>query len=211
MPDEGNWTINRGYDASCYYIPWATGRFYTSPFSYGLTTGAAVNSLITLVPVYVPNIGGITVTSIGIEITTPGTGWVTRLGIYDCNSQGMPRNLELDCGTIGSVTATTGPVGFQSAIISKFLRQGWHFLGQVNTATTTLPSYRRFNIVGNGIFSKHGMDSPIDVTPHCTGFLSIGDAVDIANIVNNGMPPTINLISSQAPLATSQSRILVGV
>ena len=209
MPEESSWTVNRAIDAGPYYIPWASGRFYSCPWGIQLATGAAVNNLLRLVPVYVPNVGGITVTSIGIEITTPGTGWVTRLGIYDCDKNGFPRNLELDAGTIGSVTATTGPLGFQSASISKFLRQGWHFLANINTATTTLPSFRRF--ASNGILAKEGLDSPLDITNHCTGYIAIGDSVDIANLITNGLPSSIGLVSSQTPIATTQDRLMVGV
>lgn len=201
------WTINRRTDAGPYYLPWRTGSFYSCPFSNVLSTGAAVNNVQRFVPVYVPNIAGVTVTSIGIEITTPGTVWSTRLGIYNCTSQGLPGTLELDAGTI-STTATTGPVGYQQIVISKFLRQGWHFLSSVNVATT-LPQVRRF--ASNGILSKMGMDTPIDTIVHATGYIGIGDSIAINNMINNGLPGTAQLISSQVPIATTQDRLMVGI
>ena len=196
------WSSVRTSEAAPRFLPWVTGRFYTCPYDTTLSTGTASTTLMRGVPIYVPNPTGVTVTSIGVEVTTGGTGSTARFGIYGMLPSGLPGTLIIDGGTV----ATTA-IAFTSVAVSKFLRQGWYFIASVNTGTP--PAVRRFTgtVMSMGFL---GLQSSSEVTGS-TGYLALADGTMATNYVNNGLPGSWPVWSSSAAPATSQDRLMVGI
>src|SRR5579859_2150530 len=121
-------------------VPWATGRYYGFPYFGQFSTAGLSTSVIWGLPFYVPNKAGVTVTSIGLEVTGGGTaGKLIRFGIYTSNivDGGKPGTLIVDAGTVAA-----DAVSFNAATISQFLRQGWYWVCLVTNATPSPPTIR---------------------------------------------------------------------
>lgn len=185
MPDQLGWSVRRDLIPTPPRLPWITTRYYTSPFPTGTST-ATDNTRLRLVPIYVPNVAGVTVTQIGVELTVNGAaGSLMRLGIYKADPvTGLPTSLLLD----GSTVATdAGASAFKSVTVSQFLRQGWYYLAEANTGGT----YRTHinTVISEGI----GFDSQTDLAGGTNQavygqYQCLQDATAVATVVNNGLP-----------------------
>lgn len=108
-------------------IPWATGRYYTGiNMRFGSASlGSNLNAL-NFMPFYVPNPTGVTVTTLGVNVTAAVASSNCRLAIYTMDTNGswpFPYKLMIDAGVVA--TATTG---FKSVSISQVLPQGFYFV-----------------------------------------------------------------------------------
>lgn len=198
MGSSTGWTQTRQIEANPHLIPWVTGRFYGLPF--GRSTGTATVALTSLfaLPIYVPNISGITITALGLEITAGGTSSSQRLALYNSDSNGNPFALVLDGGTV----ATTG-TGFLSVSVSKFLRQGWYWLANGH-AGSGAPTVRRVT----SPVATLGADVPTDLGL-MQGLLAVGTAAGVTDIVNNGFPGHFPMFNA-GPTA-NMNRLMVGI
>jgi len=162
--------------------PWATGRVYSFPFGVTVTATAISTATIYSSPFYVPNVTGTTVTSLGIEITTVGaSGTIGRAAIYEYAEGGLFGSLVLDGGTF-----TTDALGHRSAVVNKFLKQGWYIAtycangGAVRWFNATVPILLR------------GGSAPLDISIADWVAKAIMTTADITNILNNGFPKTFS-------------------
>lgn len=150
MGEQQGWEILESPYIRLWLPDLISGRFYSSQLGWaqGSVGRMSVNE-ISAIPFWVPNIPGVTLTLIGIEVTTGNVGYVTRLGIYsntNVSNRPYPHRLILDAGTISNDAA-----GFQSIVISQFLRTGLYWL--VGTASSS--------ILGNEVRIMSGC--PIDI------------------------------------------------
>lgn len=130
-------------------LPWATGRYYCYPAGGTLTTGAPGAASIFANAFYVPNPAGVTVTSIGVEITVAGTaGHVARFSIYR-DEVGKPGELIVDGGT---VAVDPGAVPDHAKVtVSQYLPQGWYWTAfstqsatfRISSSGTHFPLYSK--------------------------------------------------------------------
>lgn len=108
-----------------FILPWKTGRWYESTPQGNLTTGTMGTTQIYCTAICVPNPAGVTATSIGLEYTVNAlAGGLARFAIYR-DDDGFPGDLIIDAGT---VAVDAGAAAFQSASISQYLAQGWHWM-----------------------------------------------------------------------------------
>jgi hypothetical protein len=73
------------------------------PVAGSVLAGSLSAGYMRAVPILIP--AGVTVSALGVNVTTLGAGETMRLGIYD-DATGIPTNLMLDAGTIDA--STTG-------------------------------------------------------------------------------------------------------
>lgn len=125
----------------------ASGRYYLtcSPQAVGTSAGLGTGTM-RLYPWYVPN--PVTITVIGVEITTAGdAGSTVRLGLYADNGTGLPGQLILDSianAVSGAVDGAT--VAVQSVTVAKTLPAGLYWVAAVvQNVTTTSPTVRTAN------------------------------------------------------------------
>lgn len=126
------------------------------------------------IPFYVPQPAGVTLTGIGIEVTTAdaATPAVGRLGIY-ADDEGSPGRLQLDAGTV-DMSST----GYKSIAISKFLRQGWYWLAFIATGTAAI------RILGGLSLMINGFQDVADVSLRASFNFITANAAMTAAIVN---------------------------
>lgn len=198
MPKPG-WTTLRQDDAMPWITPWATGRFYGSPFINGFTAATATDSAFRAIPIYVPNVAGVTVTAVGVEVTSGGTSSNSRFGIYGTDAEGRPTELIIDGGS----AATTG-TGFVSASISQFLRQGWYYLAAAHSGSV-LPTIRKTGVFhGNAFGDPHSTDLAI-----YHGYQSLNSSVACAAIVSGGFPAYYPTYTDLKPVQELSDRLMV--
>lgn len=196
------WSSLRSRDAPPQVLPWVTGRYYTCYYDETLQAVAASLTLLRGVPIYVPNPTGVTVTSIGVEVTAGGTTSSARFGVYGMLQNGLPGPLIIDGGTV----ATTG-TGFVSVSVSQVLRQGWYVIAGAHKAAAA-PTVRRFNgTVANFIL---GFQYPLTIVAN-SGYIAINDATTVTSIVDNGLPQSWPVVSENALFSTTQDRMMVGI
>lgn len=159
-------------------LNWVTGRYYPPPFQATLTTGAMVAANFYCNAHYVPNVGGITATSVGIEVTTAAAaGNTARIGFYkDLN--GRPEELLLDAGTVA-----TDAIAFASVAISQTLPQGWIWVGVVTTSTPTVRAFLSGAHISIYSFPNEGAVSNAPLT-----YLTIADATTTSTFWNTQLP-----------------------
>lgn len=130
-----------------------SGRLYTSSLATGATTTlAATNDILYACPIIISS--AITITSIGIEVTTFAAGNV-RVGIYT-NTAGMPDALLVDSGALSTGTSN----GFKSAVISQSLTLGLYWIAGVFSATPTVRAITTVNSLHHLGFSS-GTDTAV--------------------------------------------------
>jgi hypothetical protein len=198
MSKDPGWTITPQLRPSPQFIPWATGRFYGYPYARGLTTASTNLISIGAISFYVPNIVGVTVTTLNIEVTVGGgAGSICRLGLYNTLSNGVPGRLIIDAGT----TATTG-TGAIAISISQFLRQGWYFAAA--TFGVSAPTTRQYALASESW--ALGDESPSNVGNTPIGYTYTGASGVYAA---NGLPKDLPIGSGFG--TTTFTRILVGI
>ena len=182
-------------------MPLATGRYYGHQFvSYATATVTVGVRFLRATPFYGPNVGGITVTSLNIEITGASAGGgLARLGIY-ADKDGRPGAIILDAGTV-AIDST----GAKTLSISQFLRQGWYWLAHGNSVSATYRAQTGNNepcVIGHGEITSTDMNHE-------------GVEAGTPDFATNGFPrdwPSDFETSSTVPLDSGQTvRILVGV
>lgn len=115
-----------------FWFPLRSGGLSSTPLgSGGLTTLAVTASILYACPLFVPQTS-VTLSAIGIEVSTFATGNV-RLGLY-YDSAGVPGALLQDSGAVSTGTAN----GFKSVATSQVLTAGWWWLAAVFDATPTV-------------------------------------------------------------------------
>lgn len=168
-------------------IPWQTGRFYSCVLTDGAGTFAALNTTVYSTPVYVPNPEGVTLDTLGIELTTTGSnGSLARMAIYEFPSTMELGDLLLDSGSFavdGSV-----PLGIVGASGLNFhLYQGWYHIafaatgGTFRAATSNLANFAR------------GMVTPLGTDSNNWFLRWTLSATEITDIVTNGFYNTLIL------------------
>ena len=176
---KGN-NVNRYQDYSYpWLIPWATGRYYTLPFVVSTATAAPSADTLYAAPIYVPNVSGVTVTSLGVEVTTAGAaGSLGRIGVYEYTPSGLVGNLLVDSGSF----ATDG-LGHKSGTVSKALVQGWY----ITVYGSTGGSLRWHN--GMAQVWCRGAYNPADASSLGNwNARSVPGTGAVSYIVNNGFP-----------------------
>lgn len=200
-----SWLSSVDVEARPRDVPWATGRFYGFAWADSFTSSTQGGTNLLLVPIYVPNIAGVTVTSIGIEVVTGGTSSIVRLGIYKATSEGLPGALLLDAGTV----ATTSSATFASIVVNQFLPQGWYFLASVHAAPSVFPAVRRINAI---LLNRLGVDA-IQTTTYWLGYQAYASTTNASAAANNGLPSHFPIWSGAVLPNTASviDRVLVGI
>ena len=115
-----------------FWLPLRSGGFSSTQIATGAVTTLAVTAdILYACPLFVAQ-ASVTLSAIGIEVTTFATGNV-RLGIY-YDSAGAPVTLLQDSGAVSTGTAN----GFKSVATSQVLTSGWWWLACVFSATPTV-------------------------------------------------------------------------
>ncbi len=199
MPKHHGWaTLGRQREPNPHILPWVSGRFYSAHDTISFATGAS-NTDLRAIPCYLPNVGGLTITKIGVEVTTLAAGGLARVGIYATRADGQPGKLKLDGGTLA-----TDATGFIQNTISVFLEQGWWWLaGTVNTGTA---AFRQNNAHA---INRHGQAGCSEVT-FWGSMRAFGVAALCTDVVANGLPQYFPLFSNQQMPATSDMRVMLG-
>lgn len=219
MPDKvPGWSLNRTILAVPPVPPWVTGRFYDATFQVitGAGTVSPGSSSITATPIFVPNLGGVTVTAIGCEVTT-GTANHFRVGLYTSvyrqrdvatppiPNLGMPDALVIDSGSLDA-----SGTGFISSNPSTYVRQGWYWL----LFTATGGTYRNYNIGQVGRLSIYGSYYAGDVGGW-QSYLETNDSAMVTDFVTgSGLPGRWQLQPDANPLFSSGgslARAMVGI
>ena len=116
MPLFNNVDMHPGFRSGKYYLH--------TPFVSSITSSTTglegINSL-TYVPFFIPK--KISLDRLGIRCATTRAGSLSRIGIYNNSSNGLPSNLLLDAGELD-----TSSVGFKESIINLSLNIGWYWL-----------------------------------------------------------------------------------
>jgi len=110
--------------------PRVTGRYYGSPKQGQVGTRALTADRIYHVLIPVPE--AITITRIGVDVTTAAASTIIRLGIYTVGTDGLPDALVLDAGTVDSSST-----GFKEITVSQAL-QGQYYFCAVSDGTPTV-------------------------------------------------------------------------
>lgn len=168
-----------------FWSPLASGRFSSTPLASGaLTTLAVTSGSLYATPIFVAQ-PSVTLTAIGIEVTTFATGNV-RCGIY-YDSSGAPGALLQDSGTASTGTANN----FKSISTSQVLTSGWWWLAAVFDATPTVRAITTAN-------SLHmlGASSGTDTTIHCGvtvtfSYAALPNPFTAGSVLNAGNFPRI--------------------
>lgn len=141
-------------------MPWVAGRFYSSNMYTGaLTTFNTVDTLIAA-PVFVPN--DVTITTLGIEVSTGGTaGLNVACAIYS-HGNGVPDALLAETGALDGSAAA-----FVSTTISLALTAGtWYWLAcQIENGVSD-PVVRALTQAACAIRTL-GYSTADSVTPSC--------------------------------------------
>lgn len=203
MPEVKGWSSVQTQWPVPKFLPWVTGRFYGYPFGLATGTTAAASTVMRLIPIYVPNLGGVTVTSIGVEVTAGGTGSLARFGIYGPQANGLPGDLIVDGGT----AATTG-TGFVSVSVSTLLRQGWWYAAVAHATTSSLPTVRASS--ATIMTGPLGASSPADTTAY-QRYSVYNVAAYTQAAANSGLPGGFPIWSQVLADFGVGDRVLVGV
>lgn len=199
MPSQQGWSTLRQTVPIAWVTPWATGRFYGSPFIAGFTAAPASDGVFRAVPLYVPNVAGVTVAAIGLEVTVAGTASAMRLGLYKTTDEGVPSSLIVDGGSV----ATTG-TGFLSASLSQYLAQGWYYMMSAHSGTV-MPTVRKIGLLRGCAF---GEPTAIQ-TPIYHGYQTMNSSEQCAQIVANGLPSFYPLYTDLKPVQEGTDRLMV--
>lgn len=207
MPKKQGWNTLSQELPIPFSIPWVTGRFYGNPWAIGTSTGAVNGLTLQANPIYIPNVSGVTITSIGLEVTTGGTGSSVRFGIYkNIIDLSLPGELLLDGGTVATATNAT----YVSVVVSQLLRQGWWWIVQAFATSSGFPTVR----TTNGTLSQRLGYSTYDDLNLYQRFSALDNTNQVADIVSNGLPSNFPIFS-QAPAAggalISGARTMVGI
>lgn len=142
------------YKLPPFWLPLSQGRFFGSSLGVAsLTTMTVSSGQLYGCPIFVPL--SVTLTAIGIEVTTNATGNV-QLGMYNDNG-GTPGSLLFDAGNV----STGSPNAFKSISISQAVSPGWYWLAGIFSATPAVRAITTAN-------SLHllGFSSGTDTTVH---------------------------------------------
>ncbi len=135
------------------WIPLATGRLYGNSLAIGgLTTLAVTIDILYACPIKIPYT--VTLTAIGIEVTTGATGNV-RIGMYT-DVAGVPTARLFDSGAI----STAAPAAFKSAAISQTIVPGNYWIAGVFSATPTVRAVTTANSQ-HDLGSSSGTDTAV--------------------------------------------------
>lgn len=141
-----------------FWIPLRSGALHSTPIASGALTALTVTaSILYSIPIFVAQ-SSVTLSAIGVEVTTFATGNV-RLGIY-YDSAGTPGALLQDSGAVSTGTSNS----FKSVATSQVLTSGWWWLAAVFDAT---PGVRAITTANSLHFL--GATSGTDTAIH-TGF-----------------------------------------
>jgi hypothetical protein len=173
------WSIARNYFPVPWQIPWKTGRFYSFTLSGSLTSAVLGSSIIYLVPIYVPNVAGVTVTSMGLEVTSAGAaGSLARCALYEYLEDMTFGKRVIDTGSF-----LTDGTGYKSGSVSVAVPQGWYMAAACSNGGTV-------RIAGNAFVPNFltGNSYPLD-----TGSTGISIRVNLStaavqSIIDNGYP-----------------------
>lgn len=114
-----------------FWLPLRSGGLSSTQLAVGsVTTLAVTQNILYACPLFVAQ--QVTLSAIGIEVTTFATGNV-RLGIY-YDSAGAPVTLLQDSGAVSTGTSN----GFKSVVTTQVLTSGWWWLAAVFDATPTV-------------------------------------------------------------------------
>lgn len=190
-----------------FVLPMATGRYYDSLLFSGVTLATVAFGNVAMGELFaIPNV--VTVTSIGIEITS-GTSGSLRAGVYTMNSDGFPGTLVSDVGQ----GAQTGAVGFAGISTSLTLNPGWYWIF-VSSSATSLGGIRQSSTAV--IHSQSG--ASFDSVNGTVAFLGIGLTAGNPNLYNIGFPNTwvhLNSVSGGSQTRSDTGigywRIMIGV
>lgn len=202
MSELKGWSIARNDFPVAWQLPWKTGRFYHHPFTSGFGANAPNTAILYCAPIYVPNFEGVTVTSLGVEVTIAVTGSVTRIAMYEYESEARVGRLIVDSGQI-----STSSTGHRTGSISQFVHQGWYYLmfcttgggSTIRTISSVAPAFIR------------GSPSPMDVLSSSNCFLYSWIAGSITSIINNGYPNSLPLDPANTQVTNVLARVLVGI
>lgn len=116
-----------------WFWPMVAGRYY--PANLALSTSTTTSNAVYLTPFFVPNVEGVTVDELGVEVTATGTGTYARVGIFKAHPDtGAPDLLVGDSGLI-DITST----GFRSNTgLGIYLPQGWYYSTVQRDTTSTI-------------------------------------------------------------------------
>lgn len=127
-----------GNDAlSAYEGHWPVGTWFQPEGSANTTQAAADRNY--FVPIWIPERRTLSAMSIDMTTSAVGAGSVFRLGIYDADVNGIPRNLLLDAGTVDS-TVAAGIL--QKTGLSLPLNRGLIYATAVSQIALTQPFFR---------------------------------------------------------------------
>lgn len=184
--------------------PWKTGRYYTTPLCNGSGTFTVTTSVIYTVPFYIPNSAGVTITSIGKELTTAGAGGsLARIGIYEFIESYNYGKLLYDPGNF----ATDGAPGFAGKTsLSKYLPQGWYLAAFCATGGT----FRCFT----GTFTNFARGSFTPISQNTDNWFPRFSmtAAEVTEIVTNGYQYKFtNDQVFETPNVPQRMKVLIGI
>ena len=130
-----------------------TNAYHVGGFGIASGTFAIAADTLYAIPFYVGK--AVTVTRIGINVTTTGAAANARLGIYQLED-GEPTALVLDAGTV-----SVGTTGEKEATISEALSPGLYMLAVVADGAVTLTG---FTPTSTTIYHVMGLDALNDFT-----------------------------------------------
>lgn len=186
-------------------LDWAAGRFYGPTFGGSTGSGNPGFTTLTMAPIYVPNRLGVTVTTLGLEVTSGGTSSTMRIGIYSCDTDGLPDTLLVDSGSL----STTG-TGFVSASISTFLHQGWYWLADAH-AGSAAPNIRTVGATSNWGNPYIGWSQPHDTTTTYDCIQVYNLQAFVATIVELGLMTHVPPYWQGNAQASGAHRVMVSV
>ena len=183
-----------------WFWPMVSGRYY--PASLGTATSTTSINTPYLAPFFVPNVEGVTVNEIGIEVTATGTGTYARAGIFKAHPvTGKPDLLVGDSGLI-DITAT----GFRSVSgLSIYLPQGWYYSALMRETTSTVRSHNTDPYGPLGFTAPLiSMSSSTQIRAYITGWPS-------GMTPSTGWPSRVTPLTGVVGSTTSYPRVLLRI
>jgi hypothetical protein len=202
MPGKG-WNIARNFFPVPWLIPWKTGRYYSSPFLSSVVTSVLGTSIIYCSPIYVPNVEGVTVTSLGLEVVTAGAaGSLTRCALYEYVEHTLFGKRLIDSGSF-----LTDGTGHKFGTVSVYVPQGWY----IYAACSNGGSLR--NLSGTEVPAfVYGGAYPLQTAGSGWAIRVTLSTAAVQAVIDNGyplyMPNTADVISLSS---NTTSRVLLGV
>lgn len=189
------------------FVPkWVSGRYYDSIAFIASYSANAFGNTASGCIFAIPN--AVTLTTLGIEVTTLAAGGFLRLALYNADSESLwPTTLlyQTDAATL-----QTDSTGFKSVNPGLYVRPGWYW-GFVACTLTATYGLRTASVSGNTLQSFSVTDPN---TVSGAGALSIGLSGFNPVLANVGFPKTFFDHSHTGSVITSGqhgARIMLGV